>query len=218
MKPVILPELVVLDIDGTLVDTNYHHALAWYRAFRRYGLTLLVWKLHRHMGMGGDHLISEVAGEQVEVELGDKIREAEKELYSELIDEVQPIEGGRDLLLELRNMRRTVILASSGKSHEVDHYLDILEARDIVDGWTTSADVQNTKPDPDLVLAALHKGGSTDALMVGDSPFDCMASKKAGIQTVAVLTGGFSPEELSEAGAIEVFESLPELTSRLRQR
>lgn len=205
------PNLLLFDVDGTLVDTNYHHALAWYRAFRGFDKPVPVWRIHRKMGMGGDHVVSELLGDGVESELGDDIRAAEKILYRQLIEEVEPMYGARDLIERLKKAEHRIILASSGKSFEVERYLDLLDIRDLVDGWTTGADVDNTKPDPDLVLAALEKGGDKHALMIGDSPFDCIAADRAGIPTVAVLTGGFSPQELKEAGAVEVFETLGEL-------
>ncbi|CAN5857202.1 HAD family hydrolase [soil metagenome] len=206
-----IPHMLLFDVDGTLVDTNYHHALAWFRAFRSFDRIVPVWKIHRRMGMGGDHLVADLLGEQVEREQGDAIRAAEAVLYRSLIDEVEPMEGARDLIVRLKEADHKIILASSGKPFEIGHYLDLLDIRDLVDGWTGSADVTKTKPDPDLVLAAMQKGGEDEALMIGDSPFDCIASARAGINTVAVLTGGFSPQELREAGAKKVFETLPEL-------
>ncbi len=209
------PHVLLFDVDGTLVDTNYHHALAWYRAFRSFDKIVPVWKIHRHMGMGGDHLVGVMLGDEAEEELGEDIRAAEKVLYRLLIEEVEPMEGAKELIESLNKADHRIILASSGKSFEIERYLDLLDVRHLVDGWTTGADVDNTKPDPDLVLAALEKGGEPEALMIGDSPFDCIAARKAGVETVAVMTGGFSPEELKESGAVEVFETLPELGAHL---
>jgi len=107
------------------------------------------------------------------------------------------------------------VLASSAKQQEVDHYLDLLDARDLADGWTTSADVESTKPQPDLVQAALDKAGAGEGAMLGDTPWDVKAAKAAGVETVALLTGGFSEQELREAGAVAVFESVAELRERL---
>ena len=100
------------------------------------------------------------------------------------------------------------MLASSAKADEVDHYLDLLDARELADGWTTSADVEQTKPEPDLVAAAIEKAGGGTAVMVGDSTWDCEAAKRAGIATIGVLTGGFSEQELRDAGAACVFDGL----------
>ena len=205
----------ILDVDGTLVDTNYHHAIAWYRALRRHDVQVPVWRIHRHIGMGGDQIVAALAGDEVEEEKGEAIREAEGELYAELIDEVAPLPGARDLLQALKERGHPVVLASSAKEEEVDHYLDLLDARDLADGWTTSADVEATKPEPDLVRTAVQKAGGGEAVMFGDSTWDCEAAKRAGLQTVGVLTGGFSEDDLREAGAAVVFHSVPALVEGL---
>jgi beta-phosphoglucomutase-like phosphatase (HAD superfamily) len=132
----------ILDLDGTLVDTNYHHALAWYRGFRQHGVVLPLWKIHRAIGMGGDKLIRDLAGDDVEQEHGDDIRAAEKVLYLELIEETEPLAGARDLVAELKERGLTVVLASSAKEHELDHYLDRLDVRELADDWTSAADVE----------------------------------------------------------------------------
>jgi HAD superfamily hydrolase (TIGR01549 family) len=209
------PPIAVLDVDGTLVDTNYHHAIAWYRAFREHGLTVPVWRIHRHIGMGGDQLVAAVTSKRVEDRQGDSIRAAETALYADLIGEVQPFADARRLLELLDGRGHRLVLASSGKRHEIDHYLDLLDARDLVETWTTSADVERTKPDPDLVVTAVEKVGGGEAVLVGDSTFDCEAAARADVPTVAVLTGGFSDQELRQAGAVSVFESLTELCERL---
>ncbi len=135
----------------------------------------------------------------------------------ELIGEVCPMEGSRELIEELKASGNTVVLASSAKADEVDHYLDLLDARDLADDWTSSADVDSTKPEPDLVHAALEKAGadSSAATMIGDSPYDVEAAKRAGVSTIAVLTGGFSEAELRDAGASAVYESVAELREQL---
>ncbi len=205
----------ILDIDGTLVDTNYQHAIAWYRAFREHGLTPPVWRIHRHIGMGGDQFVEAVAGEEVEAEHGDAIRDAEKGLYSELIGEVRPFDGARELIEELKGRGHTVVLASSAKEDEVEHYLDLLDAHDLAEAWTTSADVEATKPEPDLVAAAMRKAGELSAVMVGDTVWDVIAALRAEVKTIGVLSGGFSEAELRGAGAVDVFESVAELRERL---
>jgi HAD superfamily hydrolase (TIGR01509 family) len=205
----------ILDIDGTLIDTNYHHAVAWFRAFRQHGHVVPIWQIHRHIGMGGDKLVAALLSEEAEEREGDDIRAAEKALYLTFIEEVEPLRGARALMEDLRDRGSQIVLASSAKADEVDHYLDLLDARSLADGWTTSADVEATKPDPDLVLAALEKVGSEDAVMIGDSTWDCQAAEAAGIKSIAVLTGGFSSEELREAGAAEVYESIDELRQKL---
>jgi HAD superfamily hydrolase (TIGR01509 family) len=209
--------LAILDVDGTLVDTNYQHALAWYRAFRSNGVVLPVWRIHRKIGMGGDQLVQALTDERFEREHGEQVRAAEKEHYTETIEEVEPMKDARELIEELHRRGHKVVLASSAKQEEIDHYLDLLDARGLADGWTSSADVEATKPEPDLVQTAIERGGTpaADAVMVGDSPWDVKAATRAGVQTITVLTGGFSREELMEAGAVAVFESVAELREQL---
>jgi HAD superfamily hydrolase (TIGR01549 family) len=211
----VAPPAAILDLDGTLVDTNYQHALAWYRAFRHHGIVQPVWRCHRHIGMGGDQLVKALAGEEVEREQGDELRAAERILYLELIDETEPLHGARDFVVELKRRGHTVVLATSAKQNELDHYLDLLDLREVADAWTNSEDVEKTKPHPDLVLAALEKAGGGEAVMVGDTTWDCEAARRAGIETIAVMTGGFSEDELRDAGAVAVFESIDELARRL---
>ena len=214
-----LMSIAILDIDGTLVDTNYHHTIAWYRAFRHHGIVLPIWRIHRHIGMGGDQMVKALTDDRTESEQGDEIRSTEGSQYDELIGEVEPMAGSRELVEELKRRGHTVVLASSAKEQEVEHYLDVLDARELADSWTTSADVEATKPKPDLVHAALERAGgrSDEATMVGDTPWDVKAAQGAGVETLTVLTGGFGAEELRAAGALDVFESVAELCSKLDQ-
>jgi HAD superfamily hydrolase (TIGR01549 family) len=210
-----MPPAAILDIDGTLVDTNYHHAIAWFRAFRQHDIVLPIWRIHRHMGMGGDQLIASICDDRTEEEKGDDIRAAEKVLYAELIGEVEPLRGARELIEDLKDRGHRVVLASSAKEDEVDHYLDLLDARELADDWTTSADVETTKPAPDLVTAAMEKAGTGESVMVGDTTWDVEAAGRAGIPSVTVRTGGFSAAELRDAGAVAVFDSIDELREAL---
>lgn len=206
------PSTVVLDVDGTLVDTNYQHALAWYRALRRHGHSAQLWQIHRHIGMGGDQIVAALCGGAAEEADGDAVRAAEGEIYAEMIGEVQPMDGARELIVDLCEEGARVVLASSAKGEEVERYVDLLEARELVHAWTTASDVERTKPHPDLVNAALEKaGGGGPAVMVGDSTWDVRAAESAGVPILAVLSGGFSEQELREAGAAAVVESIGEL-------
>ena len=142
------PPAAILDIDGTLVDSNYFHAIAWYRAFRAHDHTLPMWRIHRAIGMGGDQMIAALLGDEVEERDGDAIRDVEKERYVELIDEVQPLEGSRELIEDLKRRGSAVVLASSAKPDEVDRYLDLLGARELADAWTTWAMSSGRSPSP----------------------------------------------------------------------
>jgi phosphoglycolate phosphatase-like HAD superfamily hydrolase len=165
--------------------------------------------------MGGDQLVRALCGAEVDEEKGDDIRAAESVLYLALIDEVKPLHGAGELIRDLKHGGHAVVLSSSAKAHEVERYIELLEAHDVVDGWTTSADVDSTKPEPDLIEVALAKAGGGEAVMVGDSTWDCQAARRASVETVAVLTGGFSEQELRDAGAVRVYESIDSLRRSL---
>jgi HAD superfamily hydrolase (TIGR01509 family) len=205
----------VFDVDGTLVDSNYQHALAWYRAFRAHGAVLPVWRIHRHIGMGGDRLVAALAGEDYEHAHGDDVRAAWKADFDARIDEVALVPGATELLAEVKDAGLRLVLASSGKPDHVDRYLDQLGARDLVDAWTSSEDVGRTKPAPDLLEVALEQVGGGPAVTFGDSTWDCEAAVRLGVPAVAVRTGGFSVDELREAGASDVFDSLDDLRADL---
>jgi HAD superfamily hydrolase (TIGR01509 family) len=209
------PPAAILDVDGTLMDTVYHHAVAWHRALREHDLDVPVWRIHRHIGMGGDQIVQALCGEEAERERGDAIRDAESDAYQAFIEEVQPLPGARDLMEALRERGHPMVLASSAKDEELDRYLDLLGARELAHAWTSSADVESTKPNPDLVERAMEKVEGDAAVMVGDSPWDAKAAGRAGLPTVGLLTGGFCESELREAGADPVFESLDDLRRRV---
>lgn len=209
---------ILLDVDGTLVDTNYLHAIAWQRAFRdAAGIELPAARLHRAVGMGGDKYVAHVAGDEVEEQHGDAIRDAHGDRYSQLIDEARPLPGARELIAALKERGLTVVLSSSGKSEELDRYLDLLDARELLDGWTTSADVEETKPAPELLEVALERAGGTvgSSLLVGDSVWDCVAAERIGMPVIGLLSGGFCAAELREAGAVAVCGDASELAGRL---
>ena len=210
-----MPDTAIFDVDGTLVDSNYQHALSWFRAFRRFDMTLPLWQLHRAIGMGGDNLVEYVAGEAVEQQFGSQLREAQTEEFDELIGEVQPFAAARPLLEEIKKRGFKLVLASSGEAKHVDVLLDLIGGRDIADAWTTSDDVRSSKPAPDLVSAAMGKVDGTSGCMVGDSTWDAVAAGQLDVPTVGVLTGGFSREELRDAGAIRVFDSLGAMLDEL---
>ena len=205
----------LLDVDGTLVDSNYQHALAWYRAFRRHEIVLPMWRLHRHIGMGGDQYVAAVAGEEVERRLGDQLRDAHADEFAPLRDECQPLEGATDLLAELRRRGLSLVVASSSSKDDLEFFLDKLGGTDVVDAYTTKDDVERTKPHPDPIEVGLEQSGTRDAVMLGDSRWDIEAAAKAGLETICVITGGWSEQELRDAGAAAVFDSMSSLIERL---
>ena len=210
-----MAKAALLDVDGTLIDANYQHALAWYLAFREHDITLPVWKIHRAVGMGGDQLVPALVGQEVDQEKGDDIRDKRSDIYEDLIEEVAPFEGAHELVCDLLERDISVVLASSASEEELEHYLDLLDVRTLVDAWTTRDDVEQTKPEPDLVKAALEKVDGAEAVMVGDTKWDIEAAARVGVPTVCVMTGGWSRQELQDAGAVQVYESVEELRGKL---
>ena len=212
------PRIAVLDVDGTLVDTNYQHALAWYRALRSLGETFPVWRIHRLIGMGGDQLVSALGGDDVEERIGDAARERWVEEVDPMMGETALLPGARELIVALKERGHRVVLASSGKPHHVDRALDLLDARDLADAWTTSDDVEQTKPAPDLLQVALEKlGEPADApsVVIGDSVYDVEAATNAGMPAIVVRSGGFGDDELRDAGALGIHDTPAALTAAL---
>jgi HAD superfamily hydrolase (TIGR01549 family) len=211
------PIVAVLDIDGTLIDSNYQHALAWYRALRSLGETYPVWRLHRLIGMGGDQVVAAVGGEDLERRAGDQARERQGKEADALLAEMAPLPGARDLLVAIKERGHRLVLASSGQQRHVDVFLDKLDARGLADAWTSSADAEASKPAPDLLQVALKKLGEPDApsVMVGDSVWDVEAAKNAGMPAIAVRSGGFGDDELLKAGAIAIYDTPGDLARAL---
>ncbi len=207
-------DTIVFDVDGTLVDTNYHHTIAWFRSFARYDVVPPLWRIHRAIGMGGDRLVAAVAGQQVEEQHGDDLRNAWQEEYAPLINEVRPFAGATQVLASVRDRGLTVVLASSGPAEHVEHYVDLLDARDLAAHWTTAEDADASKPAADLVEIAMSKVDADDSILVGDSTWDIEAANRAAIPAYAVRTGGYSAAELEEAGARGVYDSLMEFGHR----
>ncbi len=173
-------DTVVLDVDGTLVDTVYPHTIAWSQAFATVGVDVPMWRLHRAIGMGGDRLVAEVAGDDVEKKHGDKVREEHDERFGAVIDDIRPLPGAADLLDALRERGLNVVLASSGIEAQTKQLLALVGGDERSHDWTTSDDVEDSKPEPDLIEVAMEKVGGSHAVVVGDAVWDITAAKKAG--------------------------------------
>jgi HAD superfamily hydrolase (TIGR01549 family) len=206
---------VLLDIDGTLVDSTYHHALAWYRAFHSVvgaDRTPALWRIHRTIGMGGDKLVAEVSDEQTEQAHGEELREAWERNYTEVEQEVQALPGVTAMVRDLLDRGYVVALASSGKKHFSRNAADLLGIADDIALLTTSEDAEESKPEADLLHVTLEKLQDAHAIdravMVGDTPYDVEAAARAGLSCLAVRTGGFGVDELERAGAAQVVEDL----------
>ena len=205
-------DAILFDIDGTLMDSTYHHALAWHRAFARSGITVPVWRVHRTIGMGGDKLVTEVAGEQAEEEHGEALRDAWHEEYGKLVDEVPPLPGATELVREVAGQGYQVALASSGPKDFSKGAVGTLGVEDCLAVLTTADDAEESKPEPDILSATLKQMDVERAVLIGDTPYDVDSARKIGLQCITVLTGGYSHGELTESGAALVVEDLTQLT------
>lgn len=208
-------DTVVIDIDGTLLDSNYHHCVAWSRAFQAHDVSVPVAAIHRALGMGGDRLVSHVAGQGVEDAHGDGIRERWEHEYDAMIEETRLFEGSRDLLRRCCEGGLRVALASSAIPRHAQHALALLDAETLSDGWTTSEDAEESKPAPDLLDEALRRVGGTRAVMVGDAVWDVQAAAQRDIPTLGLLSGGVSRAELLAAGAVAVYDGPADLAEHL---
>lgn len=207
---------VLFDIDGTLVDSNYLHIDAWDRAFVEIGHPVDLWRIHRSIGMDSGKLLERLLGTDA-ASLGEDAKKLHSTRYLSSTDRLRPISGSTELLAELARRGHSVVLATSAPEEELKILLGVLEVDDSVQAVTSSEDVGTAKPDPDIIQSALEKAGvsADQAVMVGDSVWDVEAAKRAGVQSIGVLSGGFSREELLEAGAAAVYEDIAALLREL---
>lgn len=209
-------DTAVFDIDGTLLDSNYHHAIAWSRAFDEVlDHHVPVSAIHRAIGMGGDRLVAAVAGEAAEERHGDAIRDGWEREYDGLVGQTQLLDGAYDLLVAVGKAGLEVVLASSSIPKHAARPLDLLQADQHSAAWTTSEDAAQSKPSPELLDRALDKVGGGRAVMVGDAVWDVEAANRRDLPTIGLLTGGYGREELLEAGALAVYDDPRDLLAHL---
>ena len=205
---------VLFDIDGTLVDSNDLHVLAWEEAFDGVGVKFDRQMIHDQIGKGADMLVPTLLPETDEAQQK-KLGDAHGEVFkSKFLEQVQPFTRARDLLVRVKRDGQRVVLASSASKAELDHYLDLLDARDLVSATTTSEDVENTKPAPDIFATAMKKiapVGADEVIVVGDTPYDIEAAGKCGVAAIGVRSGKFSDDVLLEAGAIALYDDVAAL-------
>lgn len=210
-------DTAVLDVDGTLVDTVYQHTMAWATAFGEVEVDVPLWRLHRAVGIGGDRYVAEVAGDEVERRHGDRLRDRHDELFGREIDRVRPLPGAPELLRELRDRGLKVVMASSGVAEHTERLLRLVGADRTAQGATSSSDVEQSKPAPDLIEAAIEKVDGDRAVVVGDAVWDVTAAVNAGVRSIGLLSGGFGEVELRDAGADQVFADARDLLDHLDQ-
>jgi HAD superfamily hydrolase (TIGR01509 family) len=204
---------VLFDVDGTLVDTNYLHTVCWWEAFAQAGHEVPMAPIHRAIGMGSDQLLDALlpAGRDTAADAG--ITAAHRALYSVYWCRLRPVPGAADLLGACHRRGLRVVLASSASPDELAVLRAGLDAEDAIDEATSAGDVEHSKPAPDLVQVALDKAdlGSGEAVFVGDAVWDVQACQRAGVDCIAVLSGGISRDELLSAGALRVYQDAAEI-------
>jgi HAD superfamily hydrolase (TIGR01549 family) len=208
-------QVALLDIDGTLLDSTYHHALAWARAFTEVGHPVPVWRLHRLIGMGGDRIVAEILGAELAEEVGEEVSSRWEAAYDEVIGATRLLPGARELLDGLRAAGLEVVLASSSIPKHAEHALRLLVADDRADAWTTAEDAAESKPHPELLEAALDRTRGDRAVMIGDATWDAIAAARVGVPTIGLRCGGFGEAELRAAGAVAVYDDPADLLAHL---
>ena len=218
--PAMRTKAILFDIDGTLVDSNDLHVTAWQQAFGRYGYEFDRHTIHEQVGKGGDNLVPSLLPDS-DTKTQAKIDDAHGELFKgDLIEQVKAFPGATELLAKTRASGRTVVLASSAARDELDRHVETLAAADLVSETTCKDDVESSKPAPDIFSAALNKLDGVapeEALVVGDTPYDMQAARRCGIPAIAVRSGGFTDEQLREAGASAIFRDVQEICERFDQ-
>ena len=205
---------VLFDIDGTLVDSNDLHVLAWQAAFETIGARFDRQTIHDQIGKGTDMLVPALlpdADEALQQRLGDAHGERFKSAY---LKTVKPFPGAHALLARVHAAGQKLVLASSASAEELDHYVQLLDARDLVTAGTSSDDVERTKPAPDIFATALRKVAplaADEVIVVGDTPYDIEAAAKCGIAAIGLRSGKFPDEALRTAGAVAIYDDVASL-------
>lgn len=203
---------VLLDVDGTLVDTNWFHTLSWWRTFLKAGEDVPMSRIHPLIGMGSDQLVKALLGEE-----RDDLKDLHSGEFEPFMSEIHAFPGAGGLLRAVSKRAVQVVLCTSAKKDHLEPMLEVIGAMDAVDEIVNADDVEKSKPAPDVFTAALDKNGLDPAncMVVGDTRWDVEAAAKVGLETVCVLTGGSSREQLLEAGAVAVYEDVAELLAAL---
>lgn len=207
---------VLFDVDGTLVDSNYLHVHAWHRAFADEGVSVETWRIHRCIGMDGSTLVASLA-ERADEDTRTRLKDLHSRYYKETTSLLRRLPGVRGLLERVEVLGLQVVLATSAPDDELSILREVLACDDLVSAVTSSADVDTAKPQPDIIQVALDRAGvdASDAVFVGDAVWDVEACERAGVPTIALLSGGISRGELETAGAKAVFENALDLCQHL---
>src|SRR2546421_10861037 len=206
---------VLFDVDGTLVDTTYLHAVTWWEALRQGDHDVPMWTIHRAIGMGSDKILDALLGEDRDRDEDQKLADAHAALYSTYWDRLRPLPGAADLLRACRSSGRKVVLASSASERELRALRRALDADEVIDVATSASDAKESKPAPDILGVALDRAGlaASQVVLVGDSVWDVRAAARLDIPCVGVTCGGTSAEELTRAGAVAGYQDPADLLS-----
>ncbi|HEU4667122.1 MAG TPA: HAD family hydrolase [Arthrobacter sp.] len=208
---------VLFDVDGTLIDSSYIHTVAWWGAFRQHGYDIPMASIHRSVGMGGDRLVDSLLPEERDRSADPDVMASHGALYASHWPALRAFEGAKDLLAQCHAGGLAVALASSARHRDLEVMKGILVANEFIDGATSANDAKESKPAPDILVAALDAIGveAADAVFVGDAVWDMLAAAALGIPAIGVTCGGVSAAELREAGAVEVYEGPQDLLQNL---
>jgi HAD superfamily hydrolase (TIGR01509 family) len=204
---------ILFDIDGTLVDSNDAHVDAWQQAFASEGHAFSRKEIHAQVGKGGDNLVPSLLPD-VPQEIQERIAHREGDIYMrDYLPRVEPFPGAKEVLKSLVQRGHTIVLASSASRTELDHYVGLLDAEGLLSGTTSKDDVERSKPCPDIFTAAVAQTGGPreSAIVIGDTPYDILAARKAGIDAIAVLSGGFDEQELLSCKPLAIYSDVTEL-------
>jgi len=204
-------QVVIFDVDGTLMDTNYLHVEAWARAFSAVKHPVPRAKIHRQIGKGSDLMLDTLLPDEA---LQGRANELHSQFFAEMKNHGYPLPGAKEIIAALSSQHIAIWLATSAKSEELEHHVQSLEAKDKLAGMVSSADVESAKPAPDIFQLTLERAGSSpeESIVIGDTIWDIQSAQGCGLQTIAVRTGGaFSRQELAEAGAVAVYNDCAEL-------
>ena len=211
-KPLGRVKAALVDVDGTLIDSNDAHANAWVETLAEFGFQASFERVRDLIGKGGDKLLPETTGVDSDSPLGKKISARRSQLFLEkYVPTLRPFRGARDLLARMQESGLIVVIATSAQATELKPLLAIVGAEGLIDDKTTSDDAENSKPDPDIVEAALKRAGcdANEAVMLGDTPYDIEAARRAGVPTIALRSGGWDDAAL--AGASAIYEDAADL-------
>lgn len=210
-----MKKAAIFDLDGTLVDSNELHVLAWQETFRHFGKEIPLARLREQIGKGGDQYLPVFLTEKEMREIGKQVDDFRGQLFKKkYLSQVRPFPQVRELFERVRSAGKKIALASSGKADEVEHYEKIAGIEGLVDCRTTADDVVHSKPGADVFIAALRQLGHLppeEAIAIGDTPYDIQAAKKIDLATIALLCGGFPEDELRDAGAPAIFRDPADL-------